>query len=66
VRLVVVAVYRFARNPMYIGVLLVGAGWNAVSGSLLIVYCLVVVVAAFHLRVVFHEERSLSARSPSQ
>jgi protein-S-isoprenylcysteine O-methyltransferase Ste14 len=65
-RLVVVGLYRFTRNPMYIGVLMVVAGWGALAGSPLIACYLILTVARFHLRIVLHEERSLSNRFPSE
>lgn len=55
-RLVVVGLYRYSRNPMYVSVALVLLGWAISFGSMeLFVYALVV-VAAFHLRVVHGEE----------
>jgi protein-S-isoprenylcysteine O-methyltransferase Ste14 len=58
-RLVVVGLYRFVRNPMYLAVLALVAGiawWRASprTGA----YALVLAYA-FHLRVVLGEERSL-------
>ena len=56
VHLVVVGLYRYSRNPMYVSVLLILAGWAitfSVSG--LYVYAICVAIA-FHLRVVFGEE----------
>jgi protein-S-isoprenylcysteine O-methyltransferase Ste14 len=54
--LVTVGLYRFSRNPMYVAVALMLAGWtvSAWSSSLAIYTCFVIV--AFHLRVVFGEE----------
>jgi protein-S-isoprenylcysteine O-methyltransferase Ste14 len=54
--LVTVGLYRFSRNPMYIAVALMLAGWTVSvwSRSLAIYTCFVIV--AFHLRVVFGEE----------
>ncbi|HKE93740.1 MAG TPA: isoprenylcysteine carboxylmethyltransferase family protein [Povalibacter sp.] len=55
-RLVVVGLYRYSRNPMYISVALVLLGWAITFGSSgLATYALIVVIA-FHLRVVFGEE----------
>jgi protein-S-isoprenylcysteine O-methyltransferase Ste14 len=54
--LVVVGLYRYSRNPMYVSVALVLLGWAISFGSKgLLIYALVV-VAAFHLRVVLGEE----------
>lgn len=55
-KLVVVGLYRYSRNPMYVAIALVLLGWAVSFGSMsLLVYALIVVVA-FHLRVVFGEE----------
>ena len=52
--------YRFNRNPMYVGVILVLIGWALVTGSLsLYVYAFVVAVV-FHLRVVLYEEKEMA------
>jgi len=60
--LVVTGVYRFSRNPMYVAVDVILWGWAVGfrSGALAI-YALVV-MAAFHLRVVFGEEPWLANR----
>jgi protein-S-isoprenylcysteine O-methyltransferase Ste14 len=55
-RLVVVGLYRFTRNPMYIGVLLIVVGARLAFGSPLLKWYFVALVIAFHLRVVLHEE----------
>jgi protein-S-isoprenylcysteine O-methyltransferase Ste14 len=55
-RVVAVGLYRYSRNPMYVGVTLMLLGWAtafAVPG--LFVYAAVVAVG-FHLRVVLGEE----------
>jgi protein-S-isoprenylcysteine O-methyltransferase Ste14 len=54
--LVVVGLYRYSRNPMYVAVSLILLGWATAFRSIgLLVYALVVMLA-FHLRVVFGEE----------
>jgi protein-S-isoprenylcysteine O-methyltransferase Ste14 len=56
VHLVVVGLYRYTRNPIYIAVTFILLGW-AVSFSLPGLYIYTIVVAvAFHLRVVLAEE----------
>jgi protein-S-isoprenylcysteine O-methyltransferase Ste14 len=54
--LVIVGLYRWSRNPMYVSVGLVLIGWAiAYQSRTLWVYALAVVIM-FHLRVVFGEE----------
>ena len=54
--LVVSGLYRFVRNPMYVAVLLIIAGWCALFISPPLVLYLFVLAIGFHLRVVLHEE----------
>jgi protein-S-isoprenylcysteine O-methyltransferase Ste14 len=65
-RLVVVGLYRFTRNPMYVAVSLILVGW-ALSFGLpgLVVYAFVVAIA-FHLRVVLGEEPWLARTHGAQ
>jgi protein-S-isoprenylcysteine O-methyltransferase Ste14 len=55
-RLVVVGLYRYSRNPMYLSVISILLGWAACFGSLALLIYALVVGAAFHLRVVLGEE----------
>jgi protein-S-isoprenylcysteine O-methyltransferase Ste14 len=48
--------YRYSRNPMYVAVTLMLAGWAAAFASPTMAIYAVFVMAAFHLRVVFGEE----------
>lgn len=59
-RLVVSGLYRFSRNPMYIGVLLmlIGEAVFFSSGNLLIYAAFIFL--AFHLFVILHEEPRLN------
>jgi protein-S-isoprenylcysteine O-methyltransferase Ste14/pimeloyl-ACP methyl ester carboxylesterase len=52
--------YRFSRNPMYVAVSLILFGWAIAFGSWTLVLYALIVMAAFHLRVLFHEEPYLS------
>jgi protein-S-isoprenylcysteine O-methyltransferase Ste14 len=64
--LVVVGLYRYTRNPMYISVTLILLGW-AVSFGLPGLYIYTIIVAvAFHLRVVFGEEPWLARTHGAQ
>jgi len=59
-QLVITGLYRYTRNPMYVGVLLILAAWAACFRSLpLAVYAFAVAVA-FHIRVVVGEEPTLA------
>ncbi len=59
-RFVAEGFYRFVRNPMYVGILLVLLGEVLIyQSSVLLVYA-VLVFLAFHLFIVFYEEPRLS------
>lgn len=64
--LVIVGLYRFARNPMYAGVLTFVAGWSVTTGSLWLTGYLVALAIAFHLRVLLFEEPRLSKQFGAQ
>src|SRR5215207_3205224 len=61
-RLVVRGLYRYVRNPMYVGVLLVIAGWALFFESRLILGYGAVVALVFHLFVLAVEEPSLRGK----
>jgi len=58
-RLVVVGLYRFVRNPMYVAVLTIVLGWGLVFGSVWLAVYVVALAVGVHLRVVLHEEPCL-------
>jgi len=58
--LVVVGLYRYSRNPMYVAVLLILLGWAWSFGSAGLGIYAAGVAVAFHLRVVLGEEPWLS------
>jgi protein-S-isoprenylcysteine O-methyltransferase Ste14 len=54
--LVTTGLYRFSRNPMYVGVIVILIGWAIGFRSPDLAIYAVVVAIAFHLRVRSHEE----------
>ena len=64
VRLVTSGLYRFSRNPMYLGVLLILAGWAIVFWSPALAFYAATVAIAVHLRVLLHEEPFLARTQP--
>ena len=60
--LVVVGLYRYSRNPMYIGVLTLIGGWALLTGSPLLTCYLLIFAVIFHLRVIRFEEPWLSKK----
>lgn len=61
-RLVVRGLYRYVRNPMYVGVWLVIAGWTVAFGSAALLRYALAVALLFHLVVVLVEEPLLRRR----
>ena len=58
-KLVILGLYQFNRNPMYISVLLLVGGIALWWGSLITAIYMVILAMAFHLRVVYYEEPTL-------
>lgn len=65
-RLVIVGLYRFVRNPMYVGILLLLLGWSWWAGSWLLFCYAMLFAVAFHLRVVLYEEPRLRKLFPTE
>lgn len=55
-RLVVIGLYRYTRNPMYVTVTTMLFGWAAAFGNTGLFVYAICVAGAFHLRVVLNEE----------
>ena len=58
--LVVRGLYRYSRNPMYVGVLVIVTGWAIGFQSLALAIYVVGLVVLFHLRIVLSEEPFLA------
>lgn len=61
-QLVVRGLYRYVRNPIYLGVLAVIAGWAALFASLAVVEYAIVVALGFHVFVLGVEEPTLKQK----
>lgn len=59
--LVVVGLYRWSRNPMYVAVLTILCGWAIAFGSRGLWIYAALIAVAFHLRVVLGEEPWLAS-----
>lgn len=59
-QLVIVGLYRFVRNPMYIAVIIIISGWAVSTGSFWLAAYGLLMATVFHLRVVFGEEPELA------
>jgi protein-S-isoprenylcysteine O-methyltransferase Ste14 len=64
--LVVLGLYRYVRNPMYLGLLGWVAGWALIAGSPVLAAYVVFLAIAFHLRVIFYEEPVLARQFGNQ
>ena len=55
-KLVIVGLYRYVRNPMYVGVLFILLGWIIVTASPMVFGFTLILSFAFHIRVITSEE----------
>jgi protein-S-isoprenylcysteine O-methyltransferase Ste14 len=62
--LVRAGLYRYVRNPMYLGVIVLVSGWSLLSGSRQLAYYVLILIALFHGRVLFFEEPWLARSFP--
>jgi protein-S-isoprenylcysteine O-methyltransferase Ste14 len=62
--LVTVGLYKYTRNPMYVAVSVILLGWAGLFGSMTLLVYALVVMAAFHIRVVVAEEPWLARSFP--
>lgn len=60
--LVIVGLYRYSRNPMYVCVLLILVGWAGTYASSGLLLYAAFIALAFHLRVVYGEEPWLAQK----
>lgn len=61
-KLVIVGLYQFVRNPMYVGILGCVTGWGLIAGSPLLAAYAGVLAVCFHLRVILYEEPTLAGK----
>ena len=64
-RLVTDGLYKFVRNPMYVAVVCIVAGWGLITGSYLLAGYAAFLVVGFHVRVVAYEEPKLARQFPA-
>ncbi len=65
-RLVIVGLYRYSRNPMYVGIIFIISGWAVSANSPLLAIYGVFLACAFYARVVFGEEVILAQQFGKQ
>jgi protein-S-isoprenylcysteine O-methyltransferase Ste14 len=61
-KIVTVGLYRYVRNPMYVGVLLLVLGWSLYLSSVMLAAYMFVLATGFHIRVVRYEEPWMAAQ----
>jgi protein-S-isoprenylcysteine O-methyltransferase Ste14 len=61
-RLVMIGLYRHVRNPMYVGVVTLVAGWAVLYLSPILLGYALILAIAFHIRVLTYEEPWLAGQ----
>ncbi|WP_031497185.1 methyltransferase family protein [Bryobacter aggregatus] len=64
-KLVIAGLYRWVRNPMYLGVLAWVGGWSLLVASPLLAVYTALLAIGFHLRVLLYEEPTLARLFPA-
>lgn len=65
-KLVVVGLYRYMRNPMYVGVITLVVGWSVLLTSPVLMCYALILAVGFHIRVLTHEEPWLESQFGSE
>ena len=65
-KLVIVGLYKFTRNPMYLAVLGFVFGYGLLAGSPLLIGYGSALVLGFHLRIMISEEPALLRKLPAE
>ena len=65
-RLVVRGLYRYTRNPMYVGVFTVLMGWAVMFQAVTVLVYAIAIAVCFHLFVVLYEEPRLGRQFGSE
>lgn len=65
-KMVVVGLYRFMRNPMYVGVILLVLGWSLYVLSPILILYDVVLIIGFHIRIIRNKEPYLKQQFGEQ
>jgi protein-S-isoprenylcysteine O-methyltransferase Ste14 len=58
--LVILGLYRYSRNPMYVAIISILTGWALIGGSPLLAAYRIFMATVFYLRVVYGEELDLA------
>ena len=65
-KLVVIGLYRYVRNPMYVGVVTLVLGWSVLFTSPVLMCYALILAVGFHIRVLTYEEPWLESQFGSE